>query len=82
MCKQIVPSFLGSTLVDIFIIENSILLNLTKYITFWKLCVDDMISFLKICYIAFIISVLNSFDKNIHFKFEKKSMKQYHSWIF
>ena len=72
MCKQIVPSFLGSTLVDIFIIENSILLNLTKYITFWKLCVDDMISSLKICYTAFIISVLNSFDENIHFKFEKK----------
>ena len=51
-------------------LENSLLPNLTKYITFWKRYVDDTICFVKKGIAEFIISVLNSFDKNIQFTFE------------
>ena len=61
-------------LADIFMIEleNSLLPNLAKYITFWKRYVDDTICFVKIGTTEFIISVLNSFDKNIQFTFEEE----------
>ena len=56
---------LGPVLQDIFIIEleNSLLPNLVKYITFWKRYVDDTIRFVKIGTTEFVISVLNSFEK-------------------
>ena len=62
----------GTVLVKMFKIEleNSPLPNLTKYITFQKRHVDDKICFMKIGNTGFIISVLNSFDKNIQFMFE------------
>ena len=62
-------------LADIFMIEleNSLLPNLTKYITFWKWYVDDTICFVKIGTTEFLISVLNTFDKNIQFTFEEES---------
>ena len=68
-------SLLGPVLVDIFMIEleNSLLPKLTKYITFWKRYVDDTICFVKISTTEFIISVLNSFDKNIQFTFEEEN---------
>ena len=52
-------------------LENSLLPNLTKYITFWKRYVDDTICFVKTDTTEFIIFVLNSFDKNIQFTFEE-----------
>ena len=59
---------LGPVLANIFMIEleNSLLPNLIKYITFWKRYVDDAICFAKKETTEFIISVLNSFDKNIY----------------
>ena len=62
----------GTVLAKMFKIEleNSPLPNLTKYITFWKRYIDDKFFFMKIGTTGFIISVLNSFDKNIQFMFE------------
>ena len=58
---------LGPVLADIFMIvlENSLVPNLIKYITFWKRYVDDTICLVKKGATEFIIPVLNSFDKNI-----------------
>ena len=58
---------LGPDLGDIFMVEleNSLLPNLTKYIGFWKRSVDDTIFFVKIGTTEFIISILNSFNKNL-----------------
>ena len=69
---------LGLVLADIVIIEleNSLLPKLTKYITFWKRYLDDTISFVKISTTGFLISVLNSFNKNINLRLKKKTMKQ------
>ena len=67
-------SLLGQVLADIFMIEleNSLPSNLTKHITFWKWYVGDTICLVKIGTTEFIISVLNSFDKNIQFTFEEE----------
>ena len=46
-------------------LENSLLPKLVKHITFWKRYLDDTICFAKGGTTEFIISVLNSFDKNI-----------------
>ena len=69
---------LGLVLADIVMIEleNSLLPKLTKYITFWKRYLDDTISFVKISTTGFLISVLNSFNKNINLRLKKKTMKQ------
>ena len=58
---------LGPVLADIFMIvlENSLVPNLIKYITFWKRYVDDTICLVEKGTTEFIIPVLNSFDKNI-----------------
>ena len=58
---------LGPVLADIFMIEleNSLVPNLIKYITFWKRYVDDTICLVKKSTTEFIIPVLNSFDKNL-----------------
>ena len=58
---------LGSPLGPVFMIEieNSLLPNLTKYIT-WSWFVDDTVCFLKIGSPEFVISVLNRFGKNIY----------------
>ena len=65
---------LGPVLADIFMIqlENSLLSNLTNYITFLKQYVDDTICFVKTGTAEFITSVLNSFDKNIQITFEEE----------
>ena len=65
-------SHLGAVLVDIFMIEleNSLLPNLTKYITFWSRYVDDKICFVKTSTTEFIISLLKRFNKNIQFEEE------------
>ena len=70
-----IGSPLGAVLVDIFMIEleNSLLPNMNKYITFWTRYVDDKICFVKIGTTEFIISLLNSFDENIQFTFEEEN---------
>ena len=51
-------SLLARVLADIFMIEleNSLLPNLAKYITFWKRYVDDAICFVKVDTTEFINS--------------------------
>ena len=70
-----VGSPLGPVLAGIFMIklENSLLPNLTKYITFWKRYVEDTSCFVKIGTTEFIISVLSSFDKIIQFMFDEEN---------
>ena len=47
-------------------LPNQVLLNATKYVTFWKRYVDNTICFVKIGVIEFIISVLNSLTKKFN----------------
>ena len=54
-------------------LESSLLPDLTKYITFSKQYVDDTICFVKIRTTKWLVSVLNSFDKNIQFTFEEEN---------
>ena len=63
---------LGPVLSDVFMIEleTSLLPELTDYIQFWKRYVDDTICFIKVGSVNYILSVLNSFDKNIKFTYE------------
>ena len=46
--------------------------DLTECLKHWKRYVDDTVCFSKVGTTKFIISVPNSFDKNIQFTFEKK----------
>ena len=64
---------LRTVLADIFMIEleKAILSELTEYIKYWKRCVDEVISFVKLGTINCIIIKLNSFDNNIKFTFEE-----------
>ena len=59
----VIGSPLGPVLADIFMIEleKAILSELTEYIKYWKRYVDDMISFVKLGTINYIITKLNSF---------------------
>ena len=59
-------SALALLLVDIFMIEleRSLIPNLQK-MTFWRRYVDDTTCFVKIGWIEYIKSVLNSFHKNV-----------------
>ena len=47
-------------------------LTSTKYTIFWKRYVYDKIYFVKLGSTKFIISVANSFDKDIQFTFEEE----------
>ena len=53
-------------------LENSLVPKLSNYIKFWKRFVDDTFTFAKIEAIDHILSVLNSFDPNIQFTYEKE----------
>ena len=65
---------LGPVLANIFMIklEKAILPELTECIKYCKRYVDDIISFVKLGTINYIITKLNSFDKNIQFAFEEE----------
>ena len=53
-------------------LEKAILPELTECIKYCKRYVDITISFVKLGTINYIITKLNSFDKNIQFTFEEK----------
>ena len=53
-------------------LEKAILPQLTKCIKYWRRNVYDTISFVKLGSINYIITKLNSFDKNIQFTFEEE----------
>ena len=64
----------GPFLADIFMIklENAILPELTECVKYWKRYVDDMIPFVKLGTINYIITKLNSLYHNIQFTFEEE----------
>ena len=53
-------------------LEKAVLLELTEFIKYWKMYVDDTISFVKLGTINYIITKLNSFDKKIPFTFKEE----------
>ena len=53
-------------------LEKAVFSELTDCIKYWKRYVDDTISFVKLGTINYIITKLNSFDKNIQFAFEEE----------
>ena len=69
---------LGPVLANIFMIklEKAILPELTECIKYCKRYVDITISFIKLGTINYIITKLNSSDKNIQFTFEKEGKWQ------
>ena len=52
---------------------KSFLPELTSYISYWKIYVDDTICFIKIEYVEYILSVLKAFDNNIEFTVEEEN---------
>ena len=60
---------LGPVSADMFMIELEMAISpeLTECIKYWKRCVDDTISFVKLETINYVITKLNSFYNNIHF---------------
>ena len=62
-------SLLGPVSADMFMIEQekAISPDLTECIKYWKRCVDDTISFVKLETINYVITKFNSFDNNIQF---------------
>ena len=66
---------LGPVPADIFMIELKmpLLPELTSYISYWKIYVNDTICSIKIEYVECILLVLNGFDNNIEFTVEEKN---------
>ena len=67
---------LGPLFADIFMteLEKTLLLDIyIQYIKFWGRYVDYTTSYVKIGSIKHILSLLNSFDENIHFTFESEN---------
>ena len=69
-----IGSPLGPVLADIFMVEleNTLVPTLTDYMKFWKRYVDDTICFVKMGSVEYIVLILNSFDANIQFTYEKE----------
>ena len=62
---------LAPSLANIFMIElERLLISNPSKIKFWRRYINDTICFVKIGSIEYIISVLNSFHKNIQFSYE------------
>ena len=74
---------LGPVLVDIFMIEleMSLVPELTSYIKYRERYMEDTICFIKIEYVEYMLEVLNGFDNNIEFAFEKENDGVYHYWM-
>ena len=62
-------SSLGPVLAGTFMVglENTLVPTLTEYINFCKRYVDDTISVVKMGFVKYIVSILNSFGANIQF---------------
>ena len=69
-----IGSPLGPVLADIFMVEleNTLVPTLTDYMKFWKRYADDTICFVKMGSVEDIVLILNSFDANIQFTYEKE----------
>ena len=65
---------LGPVIVEICMVdlERNVIPKLSTHITKWKRIVDDTITYIKPSSINYVLSVLNSFHKNIKFTFEEE----------
>ena len=65
---------LGPVLAGIFMVnlERSLVPQLNVYINFWRRYVNDTITFLKIGYVEYLLSVFNYFHPKIKFTYEMK----------
>ena len=60
---------IGSPLRPTAELERSLLSKLSSYMTSWKRCVDDTITYVKTDAINHVLSILNSFHSLIHISF-------------
>ena len=63
---------LGHVLAGIFMVnlEKLLVFTLNVYINFWRRYVDDTITFVKIRFVEYLLSVLNNFHPKIKFIYE------------
>ena len=67
-------SLLGLVIAGIFMVdlEKNVVPKLSTHMTEWKRYVDDTIAYIKPSYIDYVLSILNSFHKNMKFTFEEE----------
>ena len=70
-------SLLGLVIAGIFMVdlEKNVVPKLSTHMTEWKRYVDDTIAYIKPSYIDYVLSILNSFHKNMKFTFEEEKDK-------
>ena len=75
-----VGSPLGPVLAGIFMVrlERTLIPKLTEHMNPWKRYVDDTISIIKETSISRVLTVLNSFHKNIEFTYEMEQNGKKH----
>ena len=69
MASPLGPVIAGIFMVDL---ERNVILTLSTHMTKWKRYVDDTITYIKPSCIDYVLSVLNSFHKNIKLSFEEE----------
>ena len=65
----------GIFMVDL---EENVIPKLSTHMTKWKRYVDDTITYIKPSSINYVLSVMNSFHKNIKFTFEEEKDNKIH----
>ena len=70
-------SLLGLVIAGIFMVdlEKNVVPKLSTHMTQWKRYLDDTIAYIKPSYIDYVLSILNSFHKNMKFTFEEEKDK-------
>ena len=53
-------------------LERNVIPKLLTHMIKWKIYVDDTITYIKLCFIDYVLSVLNSFHKIIKFTSEEE----------
>ena len=69
---------LGPVIAEIFMVklERTLLPRLTEYMTLWKRYVDNTIAKIKLASTDHVLMILNTFHKNIKFKYELEINKK------
>ena len=67
-------SHLGPMIANIFMVERQISLvpNLEDHLQKWRRFVDDTFAYVKVGSVEYVLSVLNSFHKNIKFTYKEE----------
>ena len=67
-------SHLGPMIANIFMVERQISLvpNLEDRLQKWRRFVDDTFAYVKVGSVEYVLSVLNSFHKNIKFTYKEE----------